>query len=83
MDHSTAILEDAGKAIDGAKVSEQHTDAKPVDYAAERQHNSDNRRKRKGDFPSDRQQYGSRGPNGGRNEPKRHKKGDLGRGEYL
>ncbi|KAK5744917.1 tRNA pseudouridine synthase 1 [Elasticomyces elasticus] len=81
MEHSTAIMEDAGKAIDGEKKTP--TDSKP-DYDAERQQHSDNRtRKRKADFPSDRLQHGSRGRGGGRNDGKRHQKGDMGRGEYF
>lgn len=48
-----------------------------------------NDRKRKADFRSDRQHFGSRGGGGGRggrggrDDGKRHKKGDMGRGEYL
>ena len=80
-------MEDAGKAIDGTKPSDapaQADSTKETNYDAERRQTSD--KKRKGDWPSDRQQYGSRGgasSRGGHGDSKRHKKGDLGRGEYL
>ena len=78
MEHSAAIMEDAGRAMDGNET--QHA-AKLNDASAEdgRQNNY-GRRKRKGNF----QEASSRGGRGGgRNNGKRHKKGDMGRGEYL
>ncbi|KAK0897257.1 tRNA pseudouridine synthase 1 [Friedmanniomyces endolithicus] len=87
MEHSTAALGDVGKAVDGGnKMSDtrpEHTDEQGADHDAEPHQNSDDRRKRKGNFsaPSGRQQHGSRG--GGRNDDKRHKKGNMGRGDYF
>jgi len=88
MDHSTAVLDDSRETVEGAAASSKAETTDKVDYAAERaQHSDDRSRKRKGDWPSDRQQFGSRGGSrggrGGRGDSKRHKKGDLGRGEYL
>ena len=87
MDHSTAIMEDAGKVAEQAANSDQPiktegpndapSDSTANVYDSERRSHD---RKRKGDFHIDRQQFGSRG---GRNDGKRHKKGDMGRGEYL
>ena len=90
MEHSTAILEDAGKAIDAAaassslKTSLDFESTNPDNEA--RPQNNYNRRKRKGGFPDSSMHQGSqRGGRGGggRNNNKRHKKGDMGRGEYL
>ena len=44
------------------------------------QPNDDHGRKRKRDFPDTRQKFGGKG---GRNNGKRHQKGDMGRGEHL
>lgn len=85
-------MEDAGKAVDKAGQSaatsavkkeaadDVHSDRKANIYADERESNNHNRRKRKADYPDARQRFGSRG---GRNDGKRHQKGDMGRGEYL
>lgn len=93
MEHSTAIMEDAGNAIDGkgkekgsvnALASNGQQDASTSrndQNTGDRRSNDFNRRKRKGDFGDSRMQHGSR--RGGRNDNKRHKKGDMGRGEYL
>jgi tRNA pseudouridine38-40 synthase len=92
MEHSTAIMEDAGKAING-KIEHQTpvNTAIPPDAESQssqreetgddRSSNNYSRRKRKGDFGDARMQHGSK--RGGRNDNKRHKKGDLGRAEYL
>ena len=92
MEHSAAIMEDAGEAIDGKNKptgsvntlstnapdpESPHGDAKD----GEQRSNNYSRRKRKGDFSDARMQHGSR--RGGRQDNKRHKKGDMGRGEYL
>ncbi|KAI7226635.1 pseudouridine synthase [Hortaea werneckii] len=101
MDHSTAILEDANQAVQAAEAAqntpattnvtsepmEPSEAAPPTDNAYDEERKS-NDRKRKADFPSDRQAFGSRGKDGGggrggRNDGKRHKKGDMGRGEYF
>jgi len=98
MEHSTAIMGDAGKAIDEAVEQSRRTaprtqsetgDGQPGEaskstgYDEDRQANNYQRRKRKGDFHDARQQHGSRGGRGGRDDNKRYKKGDMGRGEYL
>lgn len=68
-----------------------NTDHKiPIDNASHAGHDNSNatenrtnnfsRRKRKGDFPDSRMRQGGRG---GHNDNKRHKKGDMGRAEYL
>ncbi|KAK3071758.1 tRNA pseudouridine synthase 1, partial [Teratosphaeriaceae sp. CCFEE 6253] len=88
MEHSAVIQHDAGKAVDDMALS-----AKPAEPASgekvDGEHGGNNPRKRKHDFPSTRQQYGSRGRGGSRSrggrdghDDKRHKTGDLGRGEY-
>ncbi|KAK3676101.1 tRNA pseudouridine synthase 1 [Recurvomyces mirabilis] len=75
MEHSQANLEDAGKVVDAATKPDDNNEK--VDYNDERsQHNDKRSQKRK----ANGQQYGSRG---GRNDGKRHKKGDMGRGEYF
>lgn len=101
MDHSTAILEDANKAVQAAESAQnapatgdiksepmEPSEAAPPTGNAYDEERKSNDRKRKADFPSDRQAFGSRGKDGGggrggRNDGKRHKKGDMGRGEYL
>lgn len=86
MEHSAAIMEDAGKAIDGkdrptASVNAlAPNDSRDEQQDGEQRSNNYERRKRKGDFSDSRMQHGSR--RGGRNDNKRHKKGDMGRGEY-
>ena len=98
MEHSTAIMQDAGKAIDQAAKQPNHDgDSNDKEegrsnrgkastssvYDEDRQTNNYNRRKRKVDFHDARQQHGSKGGRGGRDDNKRHKKGDMGRGDYL
>lgn len=89
MEHSTAILEDAKKTIEGAAQSAPA--ANTAESSKSRDRRADNedkgrsndhgrRNKRKGNFHDSNLQHGSRG---GRNNNKRHKKGDLGRAEYL
>lgn len=87
MEHSAAIMEDAGKAIDGqdkpsGSVNVLASNDSPQRLNDDEQRtNNYNRRKRKGDFGDARMQHGSR--RGGRDDHKRHKKGDMGRAEYL
>lgn len=99
MDHSTAIMEEAGKAIDNAAAPPaadqpapppaQSTGAgaeQPAGGDSEQAANGgDNQqRKRKGNFPDSSLRHGSR--KGGRQsdgDNKRHKKGDMGRADYL
>ncbi|KAK4625988.1 tRNA pseudouridine synthase 1 [Fulvia fulva] len=93
MDHSTAILDDAGKKIDNAakasssdrngESSRSNNDRgeKRHDKPYQSRHNQGNDRKRKGNFNDSSMHHGSR--RGGRNDNKRHKKGDMGRGEYF
>lgn len=89
MEHSTAILEDAKNSIEGAAQSAPGADVaesrksreKRSDEGDEdRSNNYGRRNKRKGNFHDKNMQHGSRG---GRNDSKRHKKGDMGRAEYL
>ena len=86
MDHATAILEDAGKAIDKS-AEQQDTASKPeaapnvTDGDDDKREKSDNPRKRKGNYPDASIRHGGRGRGDG--DDKRHKKGDMGRGEYL
>lgn len=83
MEHSTAILEDAGNKIDTiAAKPEASSSDKPNDTPNGKERDGENSRKRKGNWQDKSLQHGSRG-GGGRNDNKRHKKGDLGRGEYL
>lgn len=87
MEHSTAILEDANKTIEAA--ASQTTDAqqdgskpsrKPRDMDSNKVHtNNHDRRRGKRKHEGDDSRQGSRG---GRNDNKRHKKGDLGRADY-
>ncbi|KAK1057683.1 tRNA pseudouridine synthase 1 [Friedmanniomyces endolithicus] len=87
MEHSAAILQDTGKAIDGGNnmsgALPPQADGQHVDHDPESQQRGASDRKRKGDFnfPSKRQQHGSRG--GERNDDKRNKKGNMGRGDYF
>lgn len=93
MEHSTAIMEDAGKAIDGREqpassvnttsTTTREASASRSDHneGGDSRTNNYGRRKRKGDFGDSRMQHGSR--RGGRQDNKRHKKGDMGRAEYL
>lgn len=71
-------MEDAGKVIEKAvEVSaSQRGNGRPKDS-----NNDDSSHKRKGNFHDSRMRHGSQ--RGGRNDHKRHKKGDLGRGAYL
>ncbi|EME45184.1 hypothetical protein DOTSEDRAFT_87604 [Dothistroma septosporum NZE10] len=95
MDHSTAILEDSGKKTDNAAKSsssdrqgESGRSSHGNDRGEQRhdkpyqsRHNQQSDRKRKGNWNDSSMQHGSR--RGGRNDNKRHKKGDMGRGEYF
>lgn len=92
MEHSAAIMEDAGKAIDGAEPSsstapESHSRKhNEGDRSNDRgRENNYDRRKRKRDFSDSSVRHGSRGGNRGRQhgDNKRHQKGDLGRAAYL
>jgi tRNA pseudouridine38-40 synthase len=85
MEHSNAILQDASNKIDDAARSAPAPDPSQSNGAASGQNEkkSDDRRderKRKGNWQNSSMHHGSRG---GRNDNKRHKKGDMGRGEYL
>lgn len=94
MDHSTAIMEDAGAAIDKA-AAPPAADPAPAQGAGAEQPagdgeqassngNGNNQRKRKGNFPDSSLRHGSR--KGGRQsdaDNKRHKKVDMGRADYL
>lgn len=89
MEHSTAILEDASNAIEGAAKSppvpstaeSSKSRDRTDDGEGDRSNDHERRGKRKGNFNNDRcKGHGSRG---GRGNNKRHKKGDLGRAEYL
>ncbi|KAK5133216.1 hypothetical protein LTR08_008051 [Meristemomyces frigidus] len=91
MEHSTAIMDDAGKTVDQAAkqaapapaIKNESRDTDNSNTTAGDQDNqadNDNRRKRKSDFPDARQRFGGKG---GRNDGKRHQKGDMGRGEYF
>ena len=92
MDHSTAIMEDAGAVIDKAAAPPAADPAPAQDAGAEQSagdgeqasKNGDNQRKRKGNFPDSSLRHGSR--KGGRQtdgDNKRHKKVDMGRADYL
>lgn len=90
MEHSAAILNDAKNTVEAAAQSasadQQPTSSKmdksekTDDRRDDKAHNND-RNKRKRDFKDSSMQHGSRGR--GRNDNKRHKKGDMGRSEYL
>jgi tRNA pseudouridine38-40 synthase len=90
MDHSAAILHDAGKNTDNAAAEsapqrEKRPDAHSSSNSSNRHgKNSDNRRddrKRKGTWNDNSVRHGGRG--GKFQDNKRHKKGDMGRSEYL
>lgn len=97
MDHSAAIMEDAGAAIDKAAAppatdspasapTPAQTDSADQTQGDSEQPsgNGNNQRKRKGNFPDSSIRHGSR--KGGRQsdgDNKRHKKGDMGRADYL
>lgn len=78
------MLEDAGRLIDAAARSNAAEAERGAPDSDSKQNNNGDR-KRKGaplDFqPRHRNQRGGRG--GASNDRKRHKKGDMGRGEYL
>lgn len=85
MEHSTAILEDANKSIEAAASKDKPTESSkmdkdaPADGSNEHPTNNYSRRKRKA-FADSSMRHGSRG---GFDKHKRHKKGDMGRSEYL
>ncbi|EME84829.1 uncharacterized protein MYCFIDRAFT_135121 [Pseudocercospora fijiensis CIRAD86] len=88
MEHSAAILEDATKNIEAAAKpgasSSSKPDGKSNDHSRDdrrSKHDDGSSRKRKGNWQDKSLQHGSRG--GGRNDNKRHKKGDMGRAEYF
>ena len=94
MDHSTAIMEDAGAVIENAAAPPAADPPAPAAAPAQNNdatgdseqpaNNGDNQRKRKGHFPDSSIRHGSR--KGGRQsdgDNKRHKKGDMGRADYL
>lgn len=88
MEHSTAIMEDAGDAIEGAAASSvplteagsSKTNKRARTDDRDEENNYD-RRKRKRDFSESSMRHGSRGGSFGDN--KRHKGGDMGRKAYL
>lgn len=86
MEHSSAIMQDAGKAIDGSARNENESNKAEGSRRGGQQNNC-SQRKRKGEFSNAGRNQGSRGRGGGRgghhDDNKRHKKGDMGRGEYL
>ena len=85
MEHSAAILEDANKSIEAAASRDNPTESSKMDKDAaadgnnEHPTNNYSRRKRKA-FADSSMRHGSKG---GFDNRKRHKKGDLGRSEYL
>jgi hypothetical protein len=87
MEHSTAIMEDAGNALEGAAASSA-PDFKPSSNSDESfQENNFDRRKRKRDFSESSMQHGGRGfkrqrEDSPRND-KRRQRGDMGRKAYL
>ena len=90
MEHSTAIMEDAGNAIEGATTSKTDSNSRNESSNANAENGKQNnydRRKRKADFGGSGMHHGGRGGRnargGGPGDNKRHKKGDMGRGEYL
>jgi tRNA pseudouridine38-40 synthase len=93
MEHSTAILEDANRKIEAAAKSAESgesSNAKAEGASNDRDNdnrskdsNNERRNKRKGNWNDKPLRHGSQGGRGGRNDNKRHKKGDMGRGEYL
>lgn len=84
MEHSQAIMADAGKTIDEVAHANEQNDGNPTVDVQDSDKLSDEQamsRKRKGDFQESRSQRGGR--RGGRNDNRRHPKGDMGRSEYL
>jgi hypothetical protein len=98
MDHSTAIMEEAGAIIDKAAAppatdspaapapAQSDAAGKPEgDNDGDKPSNDgDSQRKRKGNFPDSSIRHGSR--RGGKQsdgDNKRHKKSDMGRADYL
>lgn len=82
MEHSAAIMEDAGAAVDGKAVN----GSPPPDNDSGRGERTNNygRRKRKGNFSDRGRKQGSRkGRDEWTHDNKRAKKSDMGRGEYL
>nr|POE62266.1 trna pseudouridine synthase 1 [Quercus suber] len=72
-------MEDAGKAID--KAMEDSSSRLDKGESKSDKDKAGRGHKRKGNFQDTRMRHGSQ--RGGRNDNKRHKKGDLGRGEYF
>lgn len=88
MEHSQAVMEDAGKSLAAGEREAAKRTGETVDSAAEgkRHHDARHGKKRAGEWAGDRQQCGSRGGGdgrGGRHDGKRAKKGDMGRVAYL
>ena len=91
MEHSRAIMEDAGQAIEGDASSSKASDApnkqtqlRNSSSDGDRKTNNYERRKRKGDFHDSSMRHGSkRGRFDDSRDNRRNKKSDLGRGEYL
>lgn len=82
MEHSAAIMEDAGAAVDGKAVN--GPDSAGKDSSRGERTNNYERRKRKGNFSDRGRRQGSRkGRDDWSHDNKRYKKSDLGRGEYL
>ncbi|KAK5174734.1 tRNA pseudouridine synthase 1 [Saxophila tyrrhenica] len=85
MDHSAAIMEDAGKRVDDAAtdaVQERSSTSRSTTSARDGRSNNFNQRKRKGDFQNAGRNQGSRkGRGGGAHDDTRHKRGDMGRGD--
>ncbi|KAK3703629.1 tRNA pseudouridine synthase 1 [Vermiconidia calcicola] len=86
MEHSTAIMEDAGNAIEGGSRNDNKSN-KSEGSRRGGQENNYNQRKRKGEFSNAGRKQGGRGRGRGRgghdDDNKRHKKSDMGRGEYF
>ena len=95
MDHSTAIMEDAGHALEGAATtsasvaqpSSNTPDERELQTDDKHRENNYDRRKRKRDFSESSMQHGSRGGKRPREDhpgnDKRHQRGDMGRKAYL
>lgn len=95
MEYSTAIMEDAGAAIEGAAATSapdiEAGSSKTNERASQRDHrdvedNNDDRKRKRG-FSEPSMQHGSRGPKRPRGDSpgndKRRQRGDLGRKAYL
>ncbi|KAF2213840.1 hypothetical protein CERZMDRAFT_57884 [Cercospora zeae-maydis SCOH1-5] len=85
MEHSAAILEDAGKAVDNAARSSSKDDGAPTGSPSGHGDNkrSDNRRddrKRKGNWNDNSVRHGKKGKF---DDNRRNKKGDMGRTDYF